>query len=52
MLRNIIKRVALFSTEVQKTNTKSSQSASTLTYYKDGQLVNRTAITLKKEQDI
>jgi hypothetical protein len=48
MLRNIVKRVALFSTEVQKSSAKSAPSASTLTYYKDGQLVNRTSITLKK----
>lgn len=49
MLRNIIKRVALFSTEVQKAGNKTAGSTSGLTYYKDGQLVNRTSITLKKE---
>lgn len=52
MLRNIIKRVALFSTEVQKSSTKSSGSASNITQYKEGQLVNRTSITLKKQEDI
>ena len=51
MLRNIIKRVALFSTEVQKSSSKSS-SGSTITQYKEGQLVNRTSITLKKHEDI
>lgn len=49
MLSNIIKRVALFSTEVQKSNTKATSSSSTITQYKEGQLVNRTAITLKKQ---
>lgn len=52
MLRNIVKRVALFSTEVQKSSSKSAPSASSLTQYKDGQLVNRTSITLKKQEDI
>ncbi len=52
MLRNLIKTSFLFSTEVQKSNSKSSASTSGLTYYKDGQLVNRTAITLKKQEDI
>lgn len=52
MLSNIIRRVALFSTEVQKSNTKSTSSSSTITQYKEGQLVNRTAITLKKQEDI
>ena len=51
MLRNVLKRISLFSTEVQKTNTKSSQAGG-LSYYKDGQLVNRTSITLKKQEDI
>ena len=51
MLRNIIKRVALFSTEVQKSQTKAT-TPSNITQYKDGQLVNRTALTLKKEEDI
>lgn len=51
MLRNIIQRVALFSTEVQKSSAKSA-SASTITQYKEGQLVNRTSITLKKQEDI
>lgn len=51
MLRNIIKRFTVlsnFSTEVQKSSGKSA-SGSGLTYYKDGQLVNRTSITLKKQ---
>jgi hypothetical protein len=52
MLRNLIKRVVLFSTEVQKSSAKSSASASTITQYKEGQLVNRTSITLKKQEDI
>jgi hypothetical protein len=51
MLSNIIRRVALFSNEVQKSNTKTT-SSSTITQYKEGQLVNRTAITLKKQEDI
>ena len=53
MLRNIIKRFTVlpnFSTEVQKSSGKTSTSG--LTYYKDGQLVNRTSITLKKQEDI
>ena len=48
MLTNILRRVALFSTEVQNAQVKSSGS-STITQYRDGQLVNRTSITLKKE---
>lgn len=48
MLRNLIKRVALFSTEVQKSSNKTSSGAA-MTYYKEGQLVNRTSITLKKQ---
>lgn len=51
MLRNIVKSITRFSTEVQKSSSKPS-STSGLTYYKDGQLVNRTAITLKKQEDI
>lgn len=50
MLRNIIKRFTVlpnFSTEIQKSSGKASTSG--LTYYKDGQLVNRTSITLKKQ---
>jgi hypothetical protein len=43
-------RVGNFSTEIQKGASKSSSAG--LTYYKDGQLVNRTAITLKKQEDI
>lgn len=42
-------RVALFSTEVQKSNTKSVSSGGSVTQYREGQLVNRTSITLKKE---
>ncbi len=49
MLRNLIKRVALFSTEVQKSSTKTSSSGASLTHYREGQLVNRTSITLKKQ---
>ncbi len=51
MLRNFIKtfnQVRYFSTEVQKSSGKST-SSSGLTYYKDGQLVNRTSIALKKQ---
>lgn len=51
MLRNIAKSFARFSTEVQKSSSKAS-STSGLTYYKDGQLVNRSALTLKKQEDI
>lgn len=52
MLRNLIKRIALFSTEVQKSSPKSTGAASTITQYREGQLVNRTSITLKKQEDI
>ena len=52
MLRNLIKRLALFSSEVQKSSAKSSASASTITHYNEGQLVNRTSVTLKKQEDI
>ena len=52
MWKNLIQRVALFSTEVQKSSTKNTGSASTITHYKEGQLVNRTSITLKKQEDI
>lgn len=51
MLRNIIKtftQFSNFSTEVQKSSGKST-TGSGLTYYKDGQLVNRTSVTLKKQ---
>jgi hypothetical protein len=51
MWRNILKTAKYFSTEVQKANAKTSSTAG-LTYYRDGQLVNRTSITLKKEEDI
>lgn len=43
-------RVRNFSTEIQKGASKTSSAG--LTSYKDGQLVNRTAITLKKQEDI
>ena len=49
---NLAKRVARFATEVQKSNTKTGSSSSTITQYKEGQLVNRTALTLKKTEDI
>ena len=52
MLTSLAKRVARFSTEVQKSSSGSSSAGSTITQYRDGQLVNRTAITLKKEEDI
>lgn len=51
MLRSIAKSISRFSTEVQKSSSKPSSTAG-LTYYKDGQLVNRTALTLKKQEDI
>ena len=51
MLRSIIQRVALFSTEVQKSQVKATTPAN-ITQYKEGQLVNRTALTLKKQEDI
>lgn len=53
MFRNIAQKLWLFqgfSTEVQKA-TKVNSGAG-LTHYKDGQLVNRTSITLKKQEDI
>jgi hypothetical protein len=37
-----------FANEVQ-TNVKSTDNAKNLTYYKNGQLTTRTAITLKKK---
>jgi hypothetical protein len=53
MLRTLFKSYNSyrFASEVQKANRKSSAS-SNLTFYRDGQLVNRTAITLKKQEDI
>jgi hypothetical protein len=50
MLRNIAKQLSKFnfSSEVQKTTTKSTSGAD-LTYYKDGQLTTRSAIILKKQ---
>ena len=47
MLR-LMKRVAMFATEVQKSSSSSSSGGS-LTQYREGQLVNRTQLTLKKE---
>jgi hypothetical protein len=52
MLRNIVRAITCFSTEVQKAGAKGGSSTTGLTYYKDGQLVNRTSITLKKQEDI
>lgn len=54
MFRNIVQRLSLFqgfATEVQKAASKNTSGAG-LTYYKEGQLVNRTSITLKKQEDI
>jgi hypothetical protein len=53
MLRNLFKPFNLyrFSSEVTKTAAKATSTAG-LTYYKDGLLVNRTSITLKKQEDI
>lgn len=53
MLRTLLKSYNSyrFASEVQKASSKSSAS-SNLTFYRDGQLVNRTAITLKKQEDI
>lgn len=50
MLRTLSRLFPRFSTEVQKSSAKPSSSG--LTYYKDGQLVNRTSLTLKKQEDI
>lgn len=50
MLRNLITRAAMFATEVQKGSARSTNT--TVTQYRDGQLVNRSAITLKKQEDI
>jgi len=51
MLRNIIKGFVKFNfaKEVAKATSTASSSASNLTYYKDGQLVNRTQLVLKKK---
>ncbi len=51
MLRSILLASSRFSTEVQKASTKTT-SSSGLTSYRDGQLVNRTALVLKKQEDI
>lgn len=52
MLRNIMRAVSAFSTEVQKTTAKPTGASSSLTSYRDGQLVTRNALTLKKQEDI
>lgn len=49
MLTNLARRVAQFATEVQKSTAKTGASSSTITQYRDGQLVNRSSITLKKQ---
>ncbi len=41
-----------FATAVQKSTNSKSTSSGDLTYYKDGQLVTRSAIVLKEKQDI
>lgn len=51
MLRSILLASARFSTEVQKTSAKST-GASGLTSYRDGQLVSKSALVLKKQEDI
>lgn len=50
MLLNIVKLIPRFgfAKEVAKAGTAAG-SAANLTYYKDGQLVNRTQIVLKKK---
>jgi hypothetical protein len=52
MFRNIVQAMARFSSEVQKTTAKSTASSAALTSYKDGQLVNRSSLVLKKQEDI
>lgn len=49
MLRHIarLSNTFKFANEVQKTS-KAATSASSLTYYKDGQIATRNAIVLKK----
>ena len=53
MFANLIKFVPrfTFAKEVAKATTAAGSNAN-LTYYKDGQLVNRTQIVLKKKEDI
>ncbi len=53
MLRNIIKTIGKFNfaNEVTSTTAKAASSAN-VTTYKDGQLVNRTSLILKKQEDI
>lgn len=51
MLRSILLASTRFSTEVQKTTAKST-GASGLTSYRDGQLVSKSALVLKKQEDI
>jgi hypothetical protein len=50
-LRTILRATTAFSTEVQKSAAKATSSAG-LTSYKEGQLVNRTSLVLKKQEDI
>lgn len=53
MLRAFLRTAFSFSSEVQKVAPKASTgSTAGITFYKDGQLTTRTAITLKKEEDI
>jgi hypothetical protein len=54
MLSRIVRRLNIFTfaNDVQTSSAKSNKAASSLTYYKDGQLTTRTAITLKKQEDI
>lgn len=53
MLSSIIKFVPrfTFAKEVAKASSGSA-SSSNLTYYKDGQIVNRSQLVLKNQQDI
>ena len=50
MLRHLarLNNTFKFATEVQKASKSASTSASSLTYYKDGQIATRNAIVLKK----
>ena len=55
MLRNFTKLLATnyrFATEVQKASGPASGAGSNLTYYKDGQIATRSALILKKQEDI
>jgi hypothetical protein len=51
MLRNIVRAMSGFSTEVQKGGAKATGGAG-LTSYREGQLVSRSALVLKKQEDI